>query len=223
MPISAKEEEFVKYRDFLQYEVSRLGSYLALYQKLYERRTDRLKEMNIAPAFFQVVWGALFAAIILWVDKLCDEKSERGVFDFLRFIEKNMDLFTIEELRRRITEDHEPDETWMRNQDPITLETINEDRTQIRSLECLQSFAARRDKFYAHFDREYFFDRERLDNEAPLTWEELKQPFGLVSEIVNRYSIAFDGREFGMTPCNINDVDYLLECLHKYRTQMQGQ
>jgi len=44
---------------------------------------------------------ALLAVIILWVDKLFSERGERGIFNFLSFIENNMKIFGIEELRRR--------------------------------------------------------------------------------------------------------------------------
>ena len=103
--------------------------------------------MNIAPAFFETVTNALRSVLILWVDNLFDERGERGIFNFLTFIEQNRKIFAIEQLQRR---KNYPDDHWMlKNRDPITLETITEDRERIKNLDCLKSFRTRRDKFIA--------------------------------------------------------------------------
>jgi AbiU2 len=80
--------------------------------------------------------------------------------------------------------------------EPNTLERINEARKIMQELSCLQSFKVRRDKFYAHSDKQYFLDRERLAEEAPLTWGDLQKVTDLISEIFNRYSAAYDGQLF---------------------------
>jgi hypothetical protein len=64
--------------------------------------------MNLAPAFFTITEDAVFSAIVLWVDKLFDEQSERGLVNFLKFVEHNRKLFNRKELQRRrdFSEDH---------------------------------------------------------------------------------------------------------------------
>lgn len=210
---SELEQKFEEYRQYLEYEATRLVSYAALYRRLHERRADRLKEMNIAPAFFSVTADALFSAIVLWTDKLFDEQGERGICNFLTFVEYNLKLFAIEQLKRR---NSYPDGHWMLNRDPITLEVINEHREKIRNLACLNNFKIRRDKFHAHFDKGYFFDRKRFADKAPLKWGDLDSVTELLKDIINHYSAAFDGHLFALQPLNINDIDYLLNHLHKY-------
>jgi hypothetical protein len=104
----------------------------------------------------------------------------------------------------------------MLDRDPITREVINEHREKIRGLACLNSFKIRRDKFHAHFDKGYFFDRKHFADEAPLKWGDLDSVTELLKDIINHYSAAFDGRLFALQPLNINDIDYLLDHLHKY-------
>lgn len=99
---SEKEKEFENYRTFLREEASLLMSFIAIYRRLHERRVDRLREMNISPAFFGVLIEALVSGIILWVGKLLNKKEERSIFNFLTFIEQNIDLFTIEKLKSRL-------------------------------------------------------------------------------------------------------------------------
>lgn len=186
------KKKFEEYRHYLKNEATRLASYIACFRMLYERRVDRLEEMNIAPAFFQVVADALLSAIILWVNKLFDKRGERSIFNFLKFVEFNRSIL----------------------RDPINRETINQDRERIESLDYLQNFKILRDKFYAHFDKEYFFNRERMANEAP-TWGDLEKVIEVTSDVINDYSVAYDGRYFELRPMNINDLDYLLDRLHK--------
>ena len=213
-PTTEAERKFETYRHYLEYEATRLTSYIKLYRRLHERRADRLDEMNLAPAFFSVATDALFSAIVLWVDKLFDEHSERGFFNFLTFIEYDRELLSIAELQRR---KGYPNGHWMLDRTAITLESINEDRTRLRNLSCLEPFKLRRDKFHAHFDKDYFFERERLSKEAPVTWSEVEDVIRTMSEIINHYSSAYDGRLFSLQPMNINDLDYLLNRLHEAR------
>src|SRR3989338_9340049 len=95
------EKHFEEYREFLVEEFGKLASYVRLYRRLHERRADRLNELNIAPAFFLTTIDALFSAIVLWVDKLFGERSERGLVNLLNFIEQHRDVFDIKELQRR--------------------------------------------------------------------------------------------------------------------------
>ena len=211
-PNTEAERKFEEYRLYLNYEATCLAGFVKLFRRLYERRVDRLEEINIAPAFFQITTDALLSAIILWVDKLFDERGERGIFNFLMFIENNRNILAIEQLNRR---KNYPDGHWMLNRDPITIEMINENRRYIQNLDCLQNFRTLRDKFYGHFDREYFFDRERMANEAP-TWGDLEKVTVVISDVINRYSAAYDGQLFVLEPENINDLGYLLDRLHTY-------
>ena len=92
------EEYFETYRDSLQRELVRLASYVRLFRRLHERKADRLREMNLAPAFFSITIDAVYSAIVLWVDKLFGSRSERGLVNFLNFIEQNRGIFDIKEL-----------------------------------------------------------------------------------------------------------------------------
>jgi len=206
------ERKFEEYREYLSKEAIRLASYVGLYRRLHERRADRLDEMNMAPAFFQVALDALFSAIVLWVDKLLSEKSERGLVNFLKFCEHNRKIFEVKELQRRR---NYPDGHWMLKREPITFQTIQEDREKIKRLEPLKSFRLRRNKFHAHFDKEYFFDRKKLSKEAPLKWSDLEKVIDVIKDIINRYSAAYDGNLYELEPVNVTDVDYLLDRLHR--------
>ncbi len=210
---SEAEKLFEEYRESLREELSKLATYVRLYRRLHERRADRLNEMNIAPAFFLTTIDALFSAIVLWVDKLFGERSERGLVNLLNFIEQHRDIFHIKELQRR---KNYPNDHWMlQNREPITIESIQADRKRIAEFKPLASFKLRRDKYHAHFDKEYFFDRTKLQEDAPLTWGDLEQVVQLGKDILNAYSADYDGNLYSIEPINAADVDYLLDRLHR--------
>jgi len=94
---------------------------------------------------------------------------------------------------------------------PITAESIEHDRQKIRSLEALKSFQIRRDKFHGHFDKEYFFDRQKLQSEAPLRWGDLEEAGNIMGAMLNDYSVDFDGTSFAWDTLNIDDLDVLLQ------------
>ena len=211
------ENHFEEYRKVLVQELSRLATYVRLYRRLHERRTDRLNEMNIAPAFFLTTIDALFSAIVLWVDKLFGERSERGLVNLLIFIEQHRDIFHIKELQRRKSYPHEH---WMlQDRKPVTIDSIQADRTRIAEFKPLASFKLRRDKYQAHFDKEYFFDRAKLKEDAPLTWGDLEQVVQLGKDILNAYSADYDGNLHSIEPINAADVDQLLDQLHHQNQQ----
>jgi hypothetical protein len=86
-------DHFEQYREYLHAELQRMVSYAAVYKRIEERKADRLKEMNIAPAFFGVAADALYSGIIIWVDKLLDGTKLTGMLfsrSFANFSEKNL-------------------------------------------------------------------------------------------------------------------------------------
>lgn len=179
-----------------------------MFRRIQERKNDHLDVINLAPAFFQVIESALFSGIVLWVVKLFDEKGERGLFNFLTFVEHNRRWLSTKELqaRRQYPNDH-----WMlKDRMPITLRSIEQDREKIRALQSVKSFKLRRDKFHGHFDKDYFFNRSRLDQDAPLLWSDLDEVTQVMGQLINRYSVDFDGASYVWNPINIDDLDNLL-------------
>lgn len=157
MSSPATEKEFAEYREYLLLETQKLTSFIAVYKQLEEMDGRRRKAMDYAPAFFGTTATALFSVIVLWCTKLLDPKSERGYSDFLQFVESRLGIFALQELqmRARLSDDD------MRVRQPITRETVEEDRARLQSIAALPNLKLRRDKFHAHFDRSYFFDRAR--------------------------------------------------------------
>jgi hypothetical protein len=203
------EAFFTNYRQYLREEVLRFSEDISVYRQVHFREGQRLDVMNIAPAFFQAVERGLFSSIILWADKLLDEVGDRGVFHFLTTIEHNRKWLTLAELQRRR---NYPDEHWLLSaREEITLATIEAHRTQLRGLGGLESFRIRRDKFHGHFDKKYFFERDKIADDAPLRWSDFDEALSVMGDIINHYSGGFDGTVYHWNTVNINDLQVLLD------------
>lgn len=205
------DTQFNEYREQLHAELRRLVSYASVYRRLYERKADRIREMNIAPAFFGTTIDALYSGIIIWAHKLFDSRGQRGFWDFLSLVEDNRAEFTVAALkaRRNYIDGH-----WMLNRTDITCDDIQTFREEIQASEALKRIKLRRDKYYAHFDKAYFLSKAQFAEDAPLEWIELDNLLELGRKIVNECSVAFDGKSYSVEPLNIHDVDRLLNKLH---------
>ena len=209
------EDQFRKYRKYLSMEIHRFWDGASVYRQISERTQDHLAELNLAPAFFRTVEDSLFTTVVLWADKLFDEKGERGLFNFLTLIDYNRRWMDISELKRRRSY---PDDHWMLNgRTPITAKTIEADREKIRSLAALKSMRIRRDKFHGHFDKDYFFDRARLQDEAPIRWMDLHEAGEVMGGMLNDYSVDFDGEMFSWETIGIDDLSHLLRAAARGR------
>ena len=222
MVISDAEKRFEKYRDNLRREVGLLADYVDLFRRLHKRRRSYCFEINSAPAFFSLVTKSVFSTIILWADKLLDEKGQRGIFDFLNFIEANTGVFSIEELKRRR---NFPDNHWVlegrRKECEITAKQVARHRGRLSNLRCLKSLRTRRDKYHAHFDKKYFFDLDRLDLDAPIALKDFGNAVKALWTVVNKYSAAYDEKYYEPTSANTNDLDHILSAIrecHKHQT-----
>lgn len=208
MTIDEFDAQFTLYRQWLREEIHRYRDAVAVLRCLHDRTMDHLAEINLAPGFFRTADSALFTLIVLWADKLLDEHADRGMFNFLTFVEYNRKSLSPKQLQRRR---QYPDDHWMlEGRKPITLKQINGDRAKINDLPCLKSFKIRRDKFHGHFDKEYFFDRAKLSVDAPLKWDDLYEAGQLMGRMLNAYSVDFDGSTYSWNTLNIDDLGSLL-------------
>jgi len=153
------EEYFQEYRTWLNNEISRLYCFYYVYKRVQERFEDRADEINSAPCFFSTVIGGLFSVIILWIEKLTSKTSERGLYNFLVFIKSNIGLFSVHNLRRR---KQYPKDHWMvKDRQEPTMSSVEEDLDKLQNLPALSAIKMRRDKFHAHFDKDFFSTGKR--------------------------------------------------------------
>jgi hypothetical protein len=196
-------------------EVQTLVMVLNTYRYLHERRRDFLDELNLAPAFFQTVLVALRTTWVIRGYSLLigGDKDEFTMKRFLRFVGDHLELFSKEAfLRCRSL----PYFGWQaeRHEAP-TKETVRQDRRRVEGLRASVSLKVQRHKFYGHLDPEYFFEPERLSKAAPFQWNDLGEIQEVLTDILNRYSQAFDGEVYSFEPTNMLDFQQILDRLRQ--------
>ena len=75
----------------------------------------------------------------------------------------------------------------------------------------MASFKRRRDKYHAHFDKDYFFQRKKLQEDAPLKKTDFEEVEAVMSKVLNRYSEAYDATAYRLRAGNVNDLAHLLD------------
>ena len=119
-------------------------------------------------------------------------------------------MFEEENFRKRTSENEE----FI----PIYKETIEHDLENIHSLmDNSENWVRRRDKEVAHSDEEYFFEPERINEDAPIEWDELDKIQQVVNDIFNRYSKAFDGVPYRLGAKDISDINVVFSILREHR------
>ncbi len=213
------EDQFLAYRTAFRREAQRLRMFIAIYRYLHERRYDRLAELNVAPAFFQTVLTALRTGIVIWCHKFIvgGSRQEVSLLTILTFIGAHLDLFSTEEFQRRRGL---PADAWqIRQHEPPTSQVVRADRRRVTALSAIPSIRLLRNQFHAHFDPHYFLDPALLEHNLTLTWTDLTAIRDVIEDILNRYSVAFDGDRFVFEPLNEFDVEHVMEALRLYADQ----
>jgi hypothetical protein len=205
------------YLDRLSDEVRRLKTVFELWVHILDRRQDRVRELNIAPAFFSTTIESLLTNVIISTCRLYDGyRSERNLIRFLNFAEQHLSLFSTGAFQvRRVLS---PGAWQLEMHQPVTLDTITVHRNEIQAQESiLANLFTWRDEQYAHSDKRYFHSPSSLKQDAPLQFGQIRALIDLAGTIINRYSSAFDGSVTDFVPINVFDVDKVLDVLFRYK------
>lgn len=217
------QKKFEIYRKNLVKEIITLFSYISIYKSLAEARENRLEEINFAPAFFGSVTQSLYTSIILWISKLFDKNSERGIYNFLLFVEGNLSLFSKKHYKQYKSIS---DDDWRFTKigwTELTLTELNKFKQIINKNKILINVKHQRDKFYAHFDDKYFFSLDKLYIDAPIKWNDFYAIKKILDNIINRISVAYDGTAYSFDVVNINDVKGILDTIKKYINDLDNE
>lgn len=182
-----------------------------LWRYLQARMQDRSEEMHLASGFFTLTNLSLFSDIIVSLFKLYEEKAQDGsLYKFLGIVSDSLSLFDYKE---------SPDDSPL-----VSLSTIKKDKEEIRwQYVAIGNLSTWRSKVFAHNDRKYYLDRNRLLQDASLTNQDIEVLIDLAWKIVNKYCLALDGSSYYPEVPNAKDVGKVLDILHDYRQQKMSK
>ena len=118
--------------------------------------------------------SALFTDITFSIYRIYDRNADRNIFDFVKNAKQYAD--TIE---------------W---KTPLTEADFRSQHQRLRSIKKeLDNLRQRRNKYFAHYDNEYFFNPNRMQDELPFSNEDAKSLVRVAQSILSDHSHAFDG------------------------------
>jgi hypothetical protein len=183
-----KEDIVIEIKIYLR-NLTHVNDSFNIYKKLIElnSKPETLEFLNISPAFFQITSYSLEHTFIIGIAKIIDFHSDKNIFKLIRQCKYNHKLFK-ESYKIELFE-HELE---------LTSDIIN-------------SIKERRDKFYAHADKKYFYDTDKMQDSAPLTYNDFDKLVSVINEGLNGLLQDLNSEVFSKKSLNYNDIEKLVD------------
>lgn len=215
------EKQFLVYMDRLRDELNIAYTHYEISKSLRGFRQTRLSEFSEAITFFQITQNANLFAAVMAICRFIDERTDTmQLHSFFELVRNNLDLFTTSVYKMRLARkemDEEAIEHWVQLHVEVTKETVNMDEANVKSLP-VKNLILWRHKKLAHLDKERALKEIDLMQENPVTVKEIDDVFMLLDEILNRYSIAYDGVQWliGLPPVK-QQMEYIMDSIKFHR------
>ena len=208
-----KDELASELRDMLL-QLAHINDCFLLHKKILLYTKTMNREMNISPAFFQIIMYSLEHTYMMDISKLYDKDGQvKGIRKAINLCEHYSTLFPKE--RTNVFLDGEIERSEVIRID--VLKDIKSARNKLTALEpILKSLRGRRNKYYAHRDKKYVNDLSGLAAANPLSWEQLSELIETAGEILNTFLQELVGEVVALNSANYDDIDNLFKILSTY-------
>ena len=206
------EKTFKDYREIHTEQCMLMSQFIYTYIEMHKLLNIYLDQINLAPSYFQLTFRSIRTSLILWVSKAFTKREGYSLFNYLEFIRQNVRYFTKEyNMYRTDSPENAP---WYRKFQTPDETKIQQQLTELESvLPIVDRIVSLRDKYHAHLDRTMANNKEAFLKANHFTFDEIKRFPILYSDIINYYSIAFDGENRLTMPINWNDLENILKPL----------
>jgi hypothetical protein len=228
MPRSiSPEEQYLVYMKRLRDELNTAYTHYEIAKSIREFRHTRLSDFNEAVTFFQVTQNANLFATIISIFRFIDTRTDTmQLHSFFEIVRNNLDLFSTSAYRERLENqggDEEDINHWTQLHGEITKEIVDADEERVRNLPVTNLIKWRHKKL-AHLDKEWALNEVDVMRENPITVTEIDNILTTLDEILNRYSIAYDGVQWaiGLPPVR-PQMEYIMDSLTLRRESKKRQ
>lgn len=174
-----------------------------LYCKMIELSETQTKLMNdISPGFFTLVFNAMISDIFINLTKLIDHKEESvgTIYTLILDSYHSKSLFS--------------------NKHNISYKIKSNHQSELRKLgKTLSKVQYVRNKRFAHLDPRYQLDRDKIIEDKSITFNDLKEVFDVLHNVINHYYTSFFGIDLTPYADNAKDVINLMEILSVYQDE----
>ena len=167
--------------------------YRAYFSIFYAIKNDN-QRINLAPGFFTIVMHSLLTTILLTLARLYDDREEVSLKKLIsqcsKYASLDNDSENIQKLRQLIDE-------------------ANADIEKLSS--AIVNLESRRDKIYAHNDKSYFNQTQKMLDDFPIQQQELEKLLNLAGNFVFYLQNIFDVQPIMPYSENSDDLAKLLQ------------
>ena len=206
------EKSFKRHRGAHFEQCMLMSEFIYTYKQLHDSMDKYIEQMNLASSFFQTCFRTIRTSAILWIAKAFDDRESSSLYRFLEFVRQNIRFLSIEHKMFRTSSPSTA--PWIRSSPEINESVIDSHIDSLNTLlPIVQRIITLRDKYHAHLDRSVINNRKAFVRDNHFTWDELNLFPKKYHEIIEFYSIAYDGESRFTVPINWNDIENLLEPL----------
>jgi len=198
--VTGKEEEFIRLNHILRGELNNANWHFITWKCLWNSIESYSDEMNVAHTFFTLSMRGHLLETLLRLNKLFEkgEDSTNNIAYFLDFAEKNMDIFAAPAAdSRKRNEEEMIIEKQVEEVKPsqITQDVIKEHRRKVKELP-IKDLKKWEDATSLYVDRKVAKKNISVFDECPVDIEEIDHTIDTLHEILNVYSVAYDGQSW---------------------------
>ncbi|MCF7364553.1 hypothetical protein L3V31_21190 [Vibrio sp. J1-1] len=172
-PVEQYESYISTYSDLIY---SKVALKLGVYQAHVEALEREPYDMNRANPLMPLMVESIQIDCVMTVSKLIEHgRGDRTFQKFLAFVERNMKAIS-------------------KVYPEIEMSLVNEQRQALKEVESqVSSILTQRDKYFAHADKKYFFDQNKITDDFPETYNELIQILRALQRIVGKHQQLMTG------------------------------
>ena len=198
--VTGKEEEFIRLNHILRGELNNANWHFITWKCLWNSIESYSDEMNVAHTFFTLSMRGHLLETLLRLNKLFEkgEDSTNNIAYFLDFAEKNMDIFAAPAAdSRKRNEEEMIIEKQVEEVKPsqLTQDVIKEHRRKVKELP-IKDLKKWEDATSLYVDRKVAKKNISVFDECPVDIEEIDRTIDTLHEILNVYSVAYDGQSW---------------------------
>ena len=232
------KEKLIKLAEDLYQSAFDANAYYAIMMQYREMSKKYNDEMNLSPAFYQVVYGALQKACFMEIAKLYDKtKDVVSIGLLLKYCRDNLDLFP--EYRGIVTikEDGReypfqvPYQHHLKPTEECFYENEVKSQREILKLFDTPDFEkvpvrVQRNKIYAHSDEKHILSEEKVWDKNPVTYPDIQELIDFALDCTRLILGALTGVSRAVSYGNIDDMEGTLMFAKlglKYQDYEKGQ
>jgi hypothetical protein len=221
--VTGKEEEFIRLNHALRGELNYANWHFITWKHLWNSIEEYSDEMNVAHTFFTLSMRGNLLETLLRLNKLF-EKGEENTTNlpyFLDFVEKNIDIFAAPAADSRKRNEEEmiiEKQVEEEKLSQITRDVIKEHRAKLKELP-VKDLKKWENATFLHVDRKVAKKNISVFDECPVDIEEVDRTIDTLHEILNVYSVAYDGQNWDKDLVFTHGIKNMLDAIKAGRKQ----